>query len=115
MAKPELIYVGIKGSVVALSATTGEMVWNTVLKGAEFVHLVLDGEVIYASTKGEVFCLDALTGRIHWNNPLKGYGLGLASIVTRNSVSSSMDLIAELKRREQQSQAAAASAAGAAG
>ena len=115
MNKEELVYVGIKGSALALSSVDGRVVWQTNLKGSDFVHLVLDGDNLYASTRGEIFCLDAASGQQRWNNPMKGFGLGIASITTRNTTSTAGALIAELKRREEQSRAAAAGSAGGAG
>ena len=87
MAKEELVYVGIKGQVLALNQATGETLWATklptgMLGGLGFVHLVVDGDCIFATTQGESSCLDPVTGKIRWHNPLKGYGLGIASVAT---------------------------------
>lgn len=111
MAKEELVYVGIKGKVVALSRTTGEIVWSANLDAGflntAFVHVVVDGDDVFATTQGEVSCLDAATGQIRWQNPLRGYGLGIASIATRNACSPA-DLVAQIIAQQQ---AAAASTA----
>jgi len=85
--KQELIYVGIKGSVLALSAETGGIQWNTPIRtgawgGGGFVHLVVDGDAVLATTLGTVSCLDRQTGKIRWHNELKGHGLGIASLAT---------------------------------
>ena len=80
MPNANLVYVGIRGTAIALDSATGGVIWQTHLKGSDFVHLVLEGENLYATTRGEVFCLDPATGEGRWNNPLKGYGWGLASI-----------------------------------
>lgn len=80
MAKSSLVYIGLYGDVLALDRATGEEVWRTTLKGAEFVNVVLDGGDLFAATKGEIFCLDAATGRERWRNKLKGMGRGLISI-----------------------------------
>ena len=76
------IYLGIKGTVVALNRATGEELWRTTLKGSDFVNVVLDGNQLYAATKGELFCLDTKTGEPRWHNNLTGMGLGLISIAT---------------------------------
>ena len=115
MANQELVYVGIKGSVLALSRTTGQIVWNTYLKGYEFVNLLLDGEVIYATTKGEIFCLYAPTGQICWNNPLTGFGWGLASIVTENCPQGLTGPAAEEILRQEQARRSSASGDSSAG
>jgi outer membrane protein assembly factor BamB len=75
-----LIYIGIKGTIIAMDRQTGGEVWKTPLKGMEFVNVVFDGDSLFATARGEVFCLDPLTGRIRWNNPLKGMGWGICTI-----------------------------------
>jgi outer membrane protein assembly factor BamB len=75
-----LIYLGIKGTVVALDRRTGAELWRTPLKGSQFVNVVLDGDSVIATARGEIFCLDAMTGRIRWNNPLTGMGWGLVTL-----------------------------------
>jgi outer membrane protein assembly factor BamB len=106
------IYLGVKGSVVAIDSATGQPIWSTALKGAEFVNVVLDGPHLFATTRGEIFCLDPKGGGIRWHNPLKGYGLGLITIagegIPQNAV-----LGAEKILRDQQQAAAAASASAA--
>ena len=74
-----VVFIGIKGTVVALHRTTGDEIWRTKLKSCHFVNVVHEGDRIFASTIGEVFCLDAASGRILWNNPLKGMGFGLVT------------------------------------
>jgi outer membrane protein assembly factor BamB len=76
------IYLGIKGTVIAINRATGEELWQTTLKGGDFVNVVLDGNQLYATTRGEIFCLDTKTGEPRWHNSLKGMGLGLISIAT---------------------------------
>jgi outer membrane protein assembly factor BamB len=75
-----LVYIGIKGTVLALDRRTGVEQWRTPLKGAYFVNVALDGDVLLATSRGEIFGLDPLTGRIRWHNPLKGMGWGLITI-----------------------------------
>jgi|SRR5215469_12174104 len=107
MAK--IIYLGVRGSVLAVNSATGEIVWSTALKGSEFVNVVLDGDNLFATTRGEIFCLDPQGGGVRWFNPLKGYGLGLVTIagegIPQNAV-----VGAEKRRRDEQRAAAAASA-----
>jgi len=110
MKTTDLIFIGIKGSVVALNRATGEQIWATHLKGAEFVNVVLQGEAVIASCSGEIFCLDSLTGNARWHNPLKGFGMGLATLATgAHAASANAPLQAEKQRRDQ---AAAAASAG---
>ncbi|MDX2039990.1 MAG: PQQ-binding-like beta-propeller repeat protein [Acidobacteriota bacterium] len=77
-----VIYLGIKGAVIALNRANGQEIWRTTLKGGDFVNIVLDGNHLYATTRGEIFCLDTKTGEPRWHNELKGLGLGLISIAT---------------------------------
>ena len=110
-----MIYLGIKGSVVAVDSATGSHLWARELKGGDFVNLVLDGDNLYATTHGEIFCLDARSGVIRWHDPLKGRGLGLVSIAVEGTVASGAAALAVEKRRRDQQAAAAAGAGAAAG
>jgi|WetSurMetagenome_2_1015567.scaffolds.fasta_scaffold98807_4 outer membrane protein assembly factor BamB len=108
-----LVFVGIKGSVVALNRATGQRVWATQLKGSDFVNVVLDDGAVLASCRGEIFCLDPRTGIRMWHNPLKGFGTGLASIATASNPGDGNALVLAEKRRRGEA-AAASSAVGAA-
>ena len=104
MKTSALVFIGIKGSVIALNRGTGEQVWVTHLKGSGFVNAVLENEVVLASCSGEVFCLDPLTGEGLWHNPLKGFGLGLATIATEHNPGGGLaPLLAEKRRRDEES------------
>ena len=103
----ELVFVGIKGSVVALNRSTGEQVWATHLKGSGFVNVVLDTGRILATTSGEIFCLDANTGQGMWHNPLKGFGLGLATIATESAPQGNTTAMAEKQQQDEEAAAAA--------
>src|SRR5215472_12746824 len=101
MGQSKIIYVGVKGSVVALDAVTGQSVWEVALKGADFVNVVLDGGNLFAATRGEVFCLDPQTGGIRWHNPLRGYGWGLITMAGDGIPQNVSAAAAEKKRRDQ--------------
>jgi outer membrane protein assembly factor BamB len=100
-----MIFIGIKGTVVALDRSTGTEVWRSEL-GGEFVNVVLQDGVLYATTKGEIFCLDPTTGNVRWQNALKGLGRGLITIA------SSGGLQTVIMREKQQRDEAAATAGG---
>jgi hypothetical protein len=109
MKTAQLIFIGIKGSVVALNRATGQQVWATRLKGSDFVNVVLQDGAVLASCCGEIFCLDPLTGIMMWHNPLKGFGTGLATIATEHNAGDvNAPVLAEKRRRDE---AAAASSA----
>jgi len=101
MKTSDLVFIGIKGSVIALSGASGQQVWATQLKGRGFVNVVLQKEAVLAACEGEIFCLDPLTGKARWQNPLKGFGIGLATIATEcNPGGSLAPLLAEQRSHE---------------
>ena len=106
MKTSDLVFIGIKGSVIALNRTTGQPVWTTRLKGSDFVNVVLQEGAILASCCGEIFCLDPITGKVMWHNPLKGFGTGLATIATDNAT-----VLAAKHRCDEQAAATAATTA----
>jgi outer membrane protein assembly factor BamB len=110
MKTSDLIFVGIKGKVVALDRATGVQVWATHLKGVDLVNVVVQNGMVLAMCYGELFCLDPLTGDAIWHNPLKGYGIGLATIAMEQSPANMPLIMAEQRRREQQAAAGAAAA-----
>ena len=112
MKTAQLIYIGIKGSLIALNRATGRQVWATHLKGSDFVNVVLQDGALLATCEGEVFCLDPLTGAGLWHNPLKGFGTGLATIAAElNPATGNALALAEKRRRDEQVAGAAAAAA----
>jgi outer membrane protein assembly factor BamB len=109
MKTAQLVFIGIKGSVVALNRATGQQVWATHLKGPDFVNVVLEDGADLASCRGEIFCLDPLTGVRMWHNPLKGFGTGLAAIATEHHAGSgTVPVLAEKRRRDEEAAASAA-------
>ena len=103
MKPSDLVFVGIKGSVVALNRASGQQVWATHLKGSDFVNVVFQDGAVLATCYGEIFCLDPLTGKALWHNPLKGFGTGLASIASDNAT-----VLAAKRRYDEQAAAASA-------
>ena len=112
MAALNYVFLGIKGSAIALDETTGTQVWATRLIGSDFVNLILGQNKLYATTKGEVFCLDPGTGEILWKNPLKGLGQGLVCIAAPVSQPNPTAAIKQKKNQEDAATAAAVMAAG---
>ena len=86
-----LVFIGLRGRVVALNRTTGDEVWRTELKGAGFVQVFRDQDYLFATTRGEIFCLSPDSGAVVWNNPLKGLGLDLASVASDAPLGPSAD------------------------
>jgi outer membrane protein assembly factor BamB len=96
MVRSNLVFVGIKGTVLAIDRDTGETLWTTELKGSEFVNVSLDGSDLFAASRGRLYRLDPSTGDIHWCNELPGLGYGLVSVA---GSSHSTAVAAETKRR----------------
>jgi outer membrane protein assembly factor BamB len=105
----KMIYLGVKGSVVAVDSATGQLVWETDLKGVDFVNVIIDGNNLFATTRGEIYCLDPQGGGIRWHNPLKGYGLGLVTIAADGVAPNTAVIAAEKRRRDQEQASTAAS------
>jgi len=97
-----LLYIGVKGTALALDRATGQEVWRTPLKGSDFVNVALVDGHLYATSRGELFCLDAATGKIRWNNRLAGFGWGLVSIASADGQA----VLLQEKRRQEQAAAA---------
>jgi len=110
MAGHGAIYIGIRGTVLALDPATGTELWRMPVKGAQFVNVALVDDRLYAAAGGEMFALDPATGQILWNNTLKGLGMGLVTIAGTSQASPAS---AELRRRHAQAAGAAGAAAAA--
>ena len=84
MNSDDILLVGLKQSVVAVSKHDGSTLWKTELPGSfigdNFVTLFCEGRRVYAHTQGQLHCLDLLNGEILWSNGLSGCGYGIASI-----------------------------------
>ena len=76
----DLVFIGIKGTVVALDGATGNEVWRQKLRWIEFTNLTRVEDRLLVGVRGEIYCLDAATGSVLWHNPLKGLGFGLMTI-----------------------------------
>jgi outer membrane protein assembly factor BamB len=118
MKNSDLVFIGIKGTVLALNRATGEQVWtrhltlSTIAASAHvIVYVVVQNEAILASYNGEVFSLDPLTGDVRWHNPLKGFGIGLATIAMEPNPGNDMTPVLAEKLRQVQSAGAAGAAA----
>lgn len=108
MPHSKTIYLGIKGSVIAMDALTGRQLWSVHLKGSDFVNVVLDGDNLYATTHGEIFCLNPGNGEGRWHDRLSGLGLGLVSIAG-DGIAPGQSLLQaqEFSHRQQQASSAA--------
>ncbi|HUB81175.1 MAG TPA: PQQ-binding-like beta-propeller repeat protein [Bryobacteraceae bacterium] len=92
------LFIGIKGTVLAIDRATGAMVWERKL-GGDFINVVLDGDELYAAAEGELSRLDPATGEVVWNNGLKGKGFGLVTIA--QSPTGNWNSVEEKLRRDE--------------
>ena len=113
MIGAKTIYIGIKGRVLALDRASGMQLWQTRLKGLDFVNVAWDGDRLYAATSGEIFCIDPSDGSILWHNPLKGYGWGIVSIAGPGISPSNAPLTEEKRRRDSRASNSSSAAASA--
>lgn len=83
-----ILFVGVKGHVVAFGKEDGRLLWKTKLErasltfGDRFVTVLVEGQRVYAHSYGRLFCLDAATGRQLWTNKLEGLSYDIASLAT---------------------------------
>jgi outer membrane protein assembly factor BamB len=113
----DILLLGLKSRVTAISKATGQQLWSTTLPsgmGANFVTLLSDNSHVFAYVKGNLHCLDLETGRILWSNDLPGFGYGLASLCFANG-QSAPDLAAIQAMMDSEAASAAAANSATAG
>jgi len=112
MKLQEMILIGVKNTVAAVSKANGAILWTTKLPtgmGGDFVTVTSDGVTVFAHSNGQLYRLDLDNGQVLWANELKGYGYGLASICIPGM--SSVPEPAAVQVMESQKQAANSGAA----
>lgn len=115
-ARQSLVYVGIKGYVIAFDRRGGAEVWRAQLpakykSSTSLVNVVRDAEGLFATVAGELFALDPGTGQLLRHDPLKGMGTGLIAVATDLGANSQQLVLAEGDRQARAAAAAASSAA----
>ncbi len=105
------VYLGVKGSVVAIDKTTGHEKWRTHLRGSGFVTTLVDTDIILAHTNGHLYGVDKHDGRQLWHNELPGLGYGLGMLAVEGGPG--QEVLAQVIQAQRA--AAAAGGAGAAG
>jgi outer membrane protein assembly factor BamB len=108
MPRQPLLFVGIRGRVVALDRYTGDEVWR-VQFGSDYLTVFWDGEALFAATAGEIWRMEPDTGDLLWHNKMRGLGQGLVSLASTHAPGGSDPSVEHYRRL---TQAAAASAAG---
>ena len=107
------VYLGMKGSVMAIDRKNGSIVWETKLSGSGMVNVVWDDGLLLAHTRGELYAVVPENGRIAWKNDLpgKGYGMGTFASPTLSS-GDQQAMVMEIIQAQQRSAAASGGAAG---
>lgn len=103
-----IVYLGVKGRVLAFDKQTDKKIWEAHLKSSGFVTLLIESDVILAHTHGHLYCLNKVNGHKLWENSLPGLGYGMATFATDGNNPDSTVQAQMLQM--QQNQAAAASA-----
>ena len=106
----QLIFVGLRGYVVALDRDTGKIVWCNSKLHSGYVSMLLDGDRLIVSCDGYMYCLHPLTGEVLWHNPLSGFGTGVAHLTSIRGQSSQV-VLAEAAAANAQAAANSRSAA----
>ena len=77
----DLVFVGLNGSVSALSRLDGTEIWSwKAPRGAGYVSLLPREDMCVVGVGGYVYCIDPLTGQTLWENAMKGKGIGVVSL-----------------------------------
>lgn len=105
------IYLGMKGSVMAIERSSGQTTWETKLNGSGMVNVVWDEGLLFAHTRGELYCVAPHDGKILWKNELPGKGYGMGTFASPSLKSGDQQAML-MQLIQQQQQAAAASGAG---
>lgn len=108
-----LIYLGIKGHVMAFDRKSGTEVWRAELPARykssnSIVNVFCDAEGLFASCAGEVFALDPRSGSLLWHDRLKGMGTGVAIFASPTESSGQAPAIAAADAARRAAAAAAA-------
>jgi outer membrane protein assembly factor BamB len=86
----DLLFVGLNGTVTALSRVDGAEVWSwKAPRGAGFVSLLPQADMCVVGVGGYVYCIDPLTGQSLWENAMKGKGIGVVSLAAGELTSDS--------------------------
>ena len=86
MKNNDILLLGLKRKVTAISRLDGRPLWSTKLPvggfgaGSDFITVICDDTRVFAYTAGQMHCLDLISGDLLWSNDLPGYGYGIASL-----------------------------------
>lgn len=85
MKANDVLLLGLKHRVTAISRADGHYLWCTEVRGGfggsgDFITLACDDSRVFAYSGGHLHCLELSSGQLLWKNELPGYGFGLASL-----------------------------------
>ncbi len=110
MNHDDILLLGLKHSVTAISRREARTLWKTELPGSisgyDFVTVLADDRFVFAHTAGKLHCLDLANGQLLWSNELPGYGYGLASLSFPGGATAPDSSAVRERLREQEQQQA---------
>jgi hypothetical protein len=101
-----VLYVGIKGHVVAIDKQSGRELWRTKLGGYTLVNILIDTEMIFAYAKGHVFGMN-FSGKVLWDNGMTGLGYNMALLATQESNDQTAAIMQEIQSQQASSSSSA--------
>lgn len=110
----EVLYVGTKRHITALSAATGVEIWRAKLPQVQtggVICVLVRGERIYAAASGHVYCLARSSGEILWENELPKLGYQPVILAMEGADTSVQSLTAQVTELARQAADGAAAAA----
>jgi len=108
MKPTDVIFVGVKNRVLAISKLDGVTLWSAELPsglGQGFVTILSDGSHVFAHTHGQLHCLEWTSGRVLWTNELPGCGYGIASLCVAGAFAPDPAVVQQILAARQQAAA----------
>jgi outer membrane protein assembly factor BamB len=115
MSTKDILLLGLKGRVTAVSKSNGRQLWSTRLEGGMgngFVTLLCEDSRVFAYANGHLHCLDLASGTMLWRNDLPGLGYGIGALCLPDGDSAPNPAVVKQIRNAQAAASSANSAAG---
>jgi hypothetical protein len=78
-SRSSVVFVGIRGAVLAVDRDSGHTQWTTELKGRDFVNVILQDDWSLRGVRGCLYRLDPSSGDILWSHTICRAGAGASS------------------------------------
>jgi outer membrane protein assembly factor BamB len=91
MTLKDIAFIGGSGTVAAINAAYGTVVWRRSLRkslfqsGSSFVSFCLSGDILVVHTNGKLLGLSALTGATIWEDRMDEFQSGICSLISGDS------------------------------